>query len=102
MGGVPSLLADRRFTLAETAEAYESFRFADHAAVVRELAALVNESNIPCDRCEHSPRINHAKVSAAETDRLNKRFPMSKADENEVWRRLATIVREQPQAFAAL
>ena len=100
MDGVPSLLEESRFTLAETAEAYESFGFSRHAAVVSELAALVDETKLSRDRRERARQLNEVEISSTDTDRLNQRFPMSQTDENEVWRRLAKFVREHPEALA--
>jgi hypothetical protein len=101
MDGVPSLLGESRFTLAETAEAYESFGFSRHAAVIRELAGLVDDTKLSRDRRERARQVNEVEISSADTDRLNQRFPMSQAEENEVWRGLAKVIREHPERFAA-
>ena len=101
MDGVPSLLEESRFTLGETAEAYESFGFSRHAAVMRELAALVDDSKLSRDRRERARQLNEVEISTADVDRLNDGFPMSQAEENEVWRELAKTIREHPDAFAA-
>jgi hypothetical protein len=101
MGGVPSLLDESRFTLAETAEAYESFGLSRHAAAVRELAELVDDTKLPRDRRERARRVREVEVPPSDVDRLNKRFPTSQADENEVWGRLAETIRAYPDAFPA-
>ena len=101
MDGVPSLLDETRFTLAKTAEAYESFGFSRHAAVVRELGGLVDETKLSRDRRGRARQLHEIDISPADTDRLNQRFPMSQADENEVWRGLAQVIREHPEAFTA-
>jgi hypothetical protein len=101
MDGVPSLLEESRFTLAETAEAYESFGFPRHAAVVRELAALVDDSKLSHDRRERARELLDVEISMADVDRLNRQFPISEAEETAVWRALAVIIREHPEAFPA-
>jgi hypothetical protein len=101
MDGVPSLLEESHFSLAETAEAYESFRFSRHAAAIRELAELVDDTRLSRDRRERLTQLNEVEIPSAVTDRLNKRFPMSQAEESEVWRVLAKKIREHPEAFSA-
>ena len=94
--GVPTLLEEVRFGLAETADAFESFGFEAHAHAVRELNALVDDRRLSRDRRERQKQLNDVDMPTAEVDRLNRLFPH---DEDEVWRRLATVVREHPEAF---
>jgi hypothetical protein len=97
MDGLPSILADSRFGLAETVEAYDSFGLAEHAAAVRELAGLIDDTKLSRDRRARAGELADMHISPADVDRLNRQFPSS--DEDEVWRRLAQVIREHPEAF---
>ena len=99
-GGVASLLEERRFTLAETAEAFGSFGLDRHAAAVRELAALVGIHELARARRERGRDLNAVELSAADADWLNREFPMSQADEDQVWRALADAIRGRPDVFS--
>ena len=98
-GGVGALLRDVRFSLAETADAFSSFGFDAHAHAVRALNELVDDRLLSRDPRERDRQLlNEVILSSAEIRRLDRLFP---SDETEVWRRLAAVVREHPEAFAS-
>ena len=97
MSGVSSLLEDVRFTLAETADAYDFFGLDAHARAVRELRALVNDEALSRDWKERDRQLlNEVEMPSSEIDRLNDLFP---SDETEVYPRLAAFVRQHPEVF---
>src|SRR3954468_9805559 len=70
MSGLPSLLEETLFTLAETADAYDAFGLDAHARAVRELRAVVNDEALSRDRKERDAQLNDVEMPASEIDRL--------------------------------
>jgi hypothetical protein len=102
MSGLPSLLEETRFTLAETADAYDAFGLDAHARAVRELRAVVNDETLSRDPGERDQQLlNDVEMPTAEIDRLNRLFPMAQAATADVYQRLAAFVRQHPEVFPA-